>query len=166
MATGKEDAEGWQKVKKGKISNNAKSKEKTTQEPPKEGSTKPVPQEDSNVAQTPTNGPEAEEARTPQASIDPTPKHDDSSPLKEHISLGSETGAESSEEGDTKISSPSSTPDQPKRGRKTEKKRREEQSYKDVVQGSQHTIPEMMNTRSGMKLGKTPKGGHPPHRGK
>ena len=47
-----------------------------------------------------------------------------------------------------------------------EKKRREEQSYKEVVQGSQYTILEMVNTRSGVKLGKTPKGGHPPHPGK
>ena len=118
-----------------------KSKEKMTQEPPKEGISKPIPQEASNAAQTPTNAPEVEEARSPQASIDPTPKHVDSSPLKEHNRLGSEIRAESSEEGDTETSSPSGTPDQPKRGGKTEKKRREEQSYKDVVQGSQHIIP-------------------------
>ena len=85
---------------------------------------------------------------------------------KEHISQSSGTGADSSEEGDTEVSSPSAAPNQPKRGRKPEKKRREEQSYKDVVQGSQHTIPELMNTRSGLKIGRTPKGGHPPQSGK
>jgi 2-methylcitrate dehydratase PrpD len=80
--------------------------------------------------------------------------------------LDTNTGAETPEEEDTEVSSPKGTPDQPKRGRKTEKKRREEQSYKEVVQGTQYTILEMVNTRSGVKLGKTPKGGLPPHPGK
>ena len=166
LVAGKEDAEGWQKVKKGKTMNNARSKEKTVQGSSKEGTSKPTHQEDPNVAQTPANAPEAEEARVPQEPIDPIPQTGASIPPKEHISLGSKTGAESFEEGDTEASSQSGTLDQPKHGRKTEKKKREEQSYKDVVQGSQYTIPEMMNTRSGMKLGKTPKGGHPPHPGK
>ena len=166
MASGKEDVEGWQRVKKGKITNNVKIKEKSFQEPRKECSSKTIPQEDSYAAHNPTNALEVEGTRVPQASTDPIPFPVASSPLKEHIILGSEIGAEYSEEGDTEASSPSGTRDQPKRGWKSRKKRREEQSYKDVVQGSQHTIPEMMNTRSGMKVGKTPKGGHPPYPGK
>ena len=125
-----------------------------------------INQEDPNVAQNPENIPEAEEARAPQDPTGPIHQPGVASPSKEHISLGSEIGAESSEEGDTEASNQSGTTDQPKRGRKTERKRREEQSYKDVVQGSQHTIPEMMNTRSGLKLGMTPKGGHHPTPGK
>jgi hypothetical protein len=62
------------------------------------------------------------------------------------------------DEEDTEVSSPKGSPDQPKRGRKTEKKKREELSYKEVAQGSQHTIPEMINTRQGSKQGRTPKG--------
>ena len=166
LAAGKEDAEGWQKVKKSRTANNAKSKEKTSQEPPTVGSSKSSHQEPPNEAQTPIYAPEVEGTRAPQGPTVPIPHPVVSSQSKEHISLGSETGAESFEEGDTEASSPSSSQDQPKRGRKTEKKRREEQSYKDVVQGSQHTIPEMMNTRLGMKLGKTPKGGHPSHSSK
>ena len=166
LAAEKEDAEGWQKVKKGKISSNTKNKEKTIQEPPKEGNSTANLQETSNDAQNPTNESEAGEVRVPQGPIDPVLQPVASSLPKEHTSLSSETGADSSREGDTEASSLSVTPNQPKRGRKPEKKRREEQSYKDVVQGSQHTIPEMMYTRSGMKLGKTPKGGHPPQPGK
>ena len=166
LAAGKEDAEGWQKVKKSRTATNAKSKDKMAQEPPTVGISKPSRQEPMNETQSPILAPEEEETRASQDPIVPIPKSVVSSQSKEHISLGSETGVKSFEEGDTETSSPSGTPDQPKRGRKTEKKRRKEQSYKDVVQGSQHTIPEMMNTRSEMKLGKTPKEGHPPHPGK
>ena len=116
LVVGKEDVEGWQKVKKGKTSSITRSKEKTAQGPPEEGRSKPTHQEDPNVAQTPTNIPEVEEARVPQDPIDPIPQPGVSSPSKEHISLGSETGAESSEEGDTETSRQSGTPDQPKRG--------------------------------------------------
>ena len=91
--------------------NNARSKEKTTQRPPKEGSSKTIHQEDPKVAPTPANIPEVEESRAPQDPIDPIPQPGVSSPLKEHISLGSEIGVESSEEGDTEASSPSGTPD-------------------------------------------------------
>ena len=136
------------------------------QEPPTVGSSKPSCQEPPNEAQSPILAPEEEETRASQGPTVPIPKNDVPSQSKEHISLGSKIGVESSEEGDTEASSLSGSPDQPKRGRKTEKKRREEQSYKDVVQGSQHTIPEMMNTRSGLKHGKTPKGANPSHSGK
>ena len=52
-----------------------------------------------------------EEVRAPQAPINLVPQPVVSSPSKEHIILGSETGAESSEEGDTEASSLSGTPD-------------------------------------------------------
>ena len=166
LAEEKEDADGWQKVKKGKNPNSIKSKEKANQELPKGDNSKSSPQGNPDEAQNPTNAPGREEVRASQGPTSSTPHPAIPSQSKEPLSLGSETGAESSEEGDTEISSPSGSPNQPKRGRKSEKKRREEQSYKDMVQGSQHTIPEMMNTRSGMKIGKTPKGGHPPQPGK
>jgi hypothetical protein len=85
---------------------------------------------------------------------------------KENISLNTNTDVENLEEEDTEVSSPKGTLKQPKRGRKTEKKRREEQSFKEVAQGTQYTIQEMVNTISGVKLGKTPKGGLPLHSGK
>jgi hypothetical protein len=166
QTTGKEDAEGWQKVKKGKNSYNAKSKDKMTQEPSKEGNSKQNPQEGPKEKQIPTNEPEGRKDQTSLVPVDPISPSTASSPTKENISLDTDTGAETPEEEDTEASSPIGTPDQPKRGRKTEKKRREEKSYKEVVQGTQYTILEMVNTRSGMKLGKTPKGGLPPHPGK
>ena len=131
----KEDAEGWQKVKKGKNPNSTKSKEKVTQESTKGDISKSSSQGRDNEIQIPTSAPEKEEVRAYQGPNSSTPHPAIPSPSKEPISLGSETGAESSEEGDTEVSSPSGTPNQPKRGRKSERKRREEQSYKDVVQG-------------------------------
>jgi hypothetical protein len=70
---------------------------------------------------------------------------------KEDTNLDVNTEAETEEEEETEVSSPQGTPSQPRRGRKTEKKRREEQSYKEVVQGSQNTIPTMIHTRQGSK---------------
>ena len=150
------------KLRKGKPPTAPKARRKRPMNQQRETTQNPALKE----AQTPTSAPEKEEVRASQGPIISGPHPAIPSPSKEPISLGSETGADSSEEGDIEVNSPSGTPDQPKRGRKPEKKRREEQSYKDVVQGSQHIIPEMMNTRSGMKIGKTPKGGHPPQPGK
>ena len=96
------------------------------QVPPKEGSPKSSNQEDTNAAQNPENIPEAEEVRAPQDPIDSIHQPGVASPSKEHINLGSETGADTTKEGDTEASSQSGTPDQPKREWKTEKKRREE----------------------------------------
>ena len=74
-------------------------------------------------------------------------------PLKsddEHISLGSEPRAES-DEGATETSSFVGTPEKTPRGRKLERKKREEKSYRDVTAGVQQTIPDMMETRSSKK---------------
>jgi hypothetical protein len=160
---GKEDAEGWQKVKKGKNSYNAKSKDKMNQEPPKDGNPKKNFQEVPKEKKTPTKEPEREKDQTPLAPVQPISPSMGSSLNKENISLDTDTGAETPKEEDTEVSSLKGTPDQPKRGRKTENKIREEQSYKEVVQGTQYTILEMVNIRSGVKLGNTPKGGLPPH---
>lgn len=43
-------------------------------------------------------------------------------------------------------------------GRKSKKKRREEKTYLDVLQGSQKTLKGMMNTKSRRKHGQAPKG--------
>jgi hypothetical protein len=163
---GNEDAKGWQKVKKGKNSFNAKSKDKTNQEPPKGGNPKQKGQEDPKEKQTPTKEPEGEGNQSPLAPVERISPSKSSSPNKENNSLDMHTEVESLEEEDTEESSPKGTPEQPKRGRKMEKKRREELSYKEVAQGTQHTIPEMVNTRSGAKLGKTPKGVLPSQLGK
>jgi hypothetical protein len=166
QVSGKEDAEGWQKVKRGKNSHNAKNKDKMNQEPPKEGNPRKNVQEIPKGKQTPTKEPEGEENQTPLAPVEPISPTKSTSPSKENISLDTNTDVETPEEEDTEVSSPKGTPDQPKRGRKTEKKRREEQTYKEVAQGTQYTILEMVNTRSGAKLGKTPKGAPPSHPGK
>jgi hypothetical protein len=60
---------------------------------------------------------------TPSDPISPAKR---SSPGKEYISLNSNTDTEIPEEEVEEASSPKGTPEQPKRGRKTEKKKREE----------------------------------------
>ena len=121
----KQDAEGWQKAKKGKTFSNTKNKEKMNQAPPKKGNPAPNPKETSIEVQNPAHGTEAGEV--PGSHPSDSGLHRSASSLpKDFSSLGSETGADSSEEGDTEASSPSVSPNQPKRGRKPEKKRREE----------------------------------------
>ena len=126
LAVEREDVEGWQKVTKGKPTNIPRSQEKTAQAPPKEGRPKTANQEKPNAAQNPEKIPESEAIQAPQDPFDPALQSGVASPSKYHISLGSETGADTTKEGDTEASSQSGTPDQPKRGWKTEKKRREE----------------------------------------
>ena len=69
---------------------------------------------------------------------------------EEHISLGFETGVDS-DEGATETDSSVGTPEKAPRGRKPERKKREEKSYRDVTAGVQQTIPDMMETRSSKK---------------
>ena len=79
---------------------------------------------------------------------------------EEHISLGTENGADL-DGGATETSSLVGTPEKATRGRKPERKKREEKSYRDVTAGLQQTIPDMMETRS-TKKGKASKGATPP----
>ena len=78
----------------------------------------------------------------------------------EHTTIGSEPGDESNE-GATETSSSVGTLKKAIRGRKPERKKREEKSYRDVTAGLQHTILDMMETRS-TKKGKASKGATPP----
>ena len=91
LAEGKQDVEGWKKVRKGKTSNSTKSKEKDTQEPPKGGNSKANPQEPPSEAHPATSAPEKEEVRTSQGPIISGPHPAIPSPSKEPISLGSKT---------------------------------------------------------------------------
>jgi len=76
---------------------------------------------------------------------------------EDHVSLSSKSGGNLDGRA-TETRSSHETPKRPSRGRKPEKKKREEKSYRDVVQGSQQTIPEMISTRTTRKQGKAPKG--------
>ena len=78
----------------------------------------------------------------------------------EHTTIGSDPEADL-DEGATETSSSVGTPEKNPRGRKPERKKREEKSYRDVKEGVQQTIPDMMETRSSKK-GKAFKGATPP----
>jgi hypothetical protein len=60
------------------------------------------------------------------------------------------------DEGSTESESSHATPAKNPRGRKSNKKKREEFSYADIMQGSQKTLKGMMSTRS--KQGQASKG--------
>jgi hypothetical protein len=93
--------------------------------------------------------------------VNETPPTDE--PMKsdeEHIPLDFETGADT-DEGAMETSSYVGNPEKAPRGRKPKRKKREEKSYRDVTAGVQHTIPEMIETRSSKK-GKASKGATPP----
>jgi hypothetical protein len=158
QASGTEDAEGWQKVRRGKNSQNTKNRDKMHQEPSKEGNSKNNAQGNPKTQGNPTIVIEEEGNQHSGAPVSPSTGAKNISSSKDDTNLDTNTEAETVEEDDTEVSSPKGSPDQPKRGRKPEKKRREELSYKEVTQGTQHTIPDMINTRLGSKQGRTPKG--------
>lgn len=100
-------------------------------------------------------------------STDPTPEEYQrgNEGNDDHISLGSDSKGESQEK-DSESDNSLATPIKTTRGRKSNKKQREEETYKDVLQGSQKTLKSMMNTRSGRKSNKAPMGAHSPHKSK
>jgi hypothetical protein len=107
-----------------------------------------------------TQSPPAPENPIP---VNETPLADESMKSdEEHIPLDSKTGTDI-DEGATETSSSVGTPEKAPRGRKPERKKREEKSYRDVTARVQHTIPGMIETRSSKK-GKALKGATPPLR--
>ena len=128
------------------------------QDPPKEGNPKNNSQDSPKIQENPTIAIDEGENQQSGVPVSPSIGAKSIGSSKEDTNLDTNTEAEIEEEEDTEASSPKGTPDQPRRGRKSEKKRREELSYKEVTLGTQHTIPAMINTRQGSKQGKTPKG--------
>jgi hypothetical protein len=165
----KEDAEGWQKVKKSKPG--PKSKDPRPEQASLPSSSKPNPQkvppkEGANKPKETLKEPFVIVSQSPPAPENPIPVNETppaDEPMKsdeEHNPLDSETGADT-DEGATETSSSVGTPEKVPRGRKPERKKREEKSYRDVTAGFQHTIPAMIETRSSKK-GKASKGATPP----
>jgi len=161
-----EDAEGWQKVRRGKNSQNTKNGDKRPQDLSKEGNLKETPQDNPKIQGNSTiviDEGESQPSRTP---VSPSAEGKSTEESKEDTNLEVNSEDETEEEEETEVSSPQCTPSQPRRGRKTGKKKREEQAHKEVVQGSQNTIIAMIHTRNGSKQGKTPKGVPLPHSSK
>jgi hypothetical protein len=74
--------------------------------------------------------------------------------VEEDSNLGGDT-----DEGSSEFESLHATPVKNPRGRKPNKKKKEKFSYADILQGSQQTLKDMMNTRS--KQGQASKGAVP-----
>ena len=93
------------------------------QEPSKEGNPKNSAQENPKTQGNPTIVIEEGGNQQPGAPVSPSTGAKSISSSKEDTNLDTNTEAETVEEEDTEASCPKGTPDQPKRGRKTEKKR-------------------------------------------
>jgi hypothetical protein len=81
-------------------------------------------------------------------------------------------GSQNIEEGEISIGSDSDeanevwvTPKKMGRGRKTKKDERDQETYKDVLNGSQPTIKQLINVRHTRKQAKASQGGHPSPQG-
>jgi hypothetical protein len=81
-------------------------------------------------------------------------------------------GSQNIEEGEISIGSDSdeanevwATPKKTGRGRKSKKAERDQEAYKDVLNGSQPTIKQLMTVRHTRKQAKASQGGHPSPQG-
>ena len=169
QALDKEETEGWHKVKRSKPASKPKeprpdhtqNQPQANVNPPKEPQAKDI---------NPPKEPEKEciEIASHSAASPENPSRKNNDPIakealrsdEENITLDSETGADS-DGGATETSSSVGTPERNPRGRKPDRKKREEKSYRDVTAGVQQTIPDMIETRSSKK-GRAPKGATPP----
>jgi hypothetical protein len=58
------------------------------------------------------------------------------------------------------------TPKKPRRGKKSKKAERDQETYKDVLKGAHPTIKQMIGVRKTRKLAKASQGGHSPPQSK
>jgi len=153
------NSEGWQKVKRGKTA--PKGRERNPEEDQVQP---PQPQQKPTLEQPSTHSPRSASANTSPATgqKDPTPEEEPKN-NNSHISLETEEGEVDPESDDGGIDTSSSlgTPEKASRGRKSDKTKREEKSYRDVALRAQKTIPDMMTTRSSKKTKRAPKGASP-----
>jgi len=165
----KEEAEGWHKVKRNKPASKSKeTRPDHSQIHPqaKENAPKESQAKDTNTPIEPEK--ECIEIVTQSAGSSENPARENNDPIakealksdEENTIVDSGTGAES-DGGATETSSSVGTPERNPRGRKSDRKKREEISYRDVTAGVQQTIPDMIETRSSKK-GRAPKGATPP----
>ena len=153
------NSEGWQKVKTGKQA--PKARERNPEETPVQA---PTAQQTPPSEQPSIPNPKPFSADTSPASVskDLQPEEDPKNNTS-HISIETEEGEvdPESDDGGTDTSSSMGTLEKATRGRKSDKTKREEKSYRDVALGAQKTIPDMMTTRSSKKTKRAPKGASP-----
>jgi hypothetical protein len=82
------------------------------------------------------------------------------SPQRMEASQGTEEGEISSGSDSEGASEAWATPKKTGRGRKTKKAERDQETYKDVLKGSQPTIKQLISVRQTRKLSKASQGGH------
>ena len=163
------EEEGWKEIKKGKVVSkpSEQTKSGTMGKPHSNTQNKPITKGDPPSVEKVNETENHEETEDHSNKLKETVEKS-TVPLaaaeqrgtegtEEHISLASDSGEES-EERDTESDGSQITPIKSARGRKSKKKQREEKTYLDILQGSQKTLKGMMNTRSGRKQSRAPKG--------
>jgi hypothetical protein len=176
----KENGEGWQQPKKGKTSSKTKGprNEKTTPAQPTEQGIQPgamtensfrlldQSQAGTTIGEAPQEAPPAKETHgksIPDIRELPVPeieeekaktgKGKDAGPDIEEGEVSSESEYEGA--SDTLI-----TPKKTGRGRKSKKEERDKETYKDILNGSQPTIRQLINVRQTRKHSKALQGAH------
>eukprot|EP00253_Pinus_taeda_P022199 PITA_22199 len=168
----KVEEEGWKEIKKGKVVSKPNEQKKSGPMGNPQTNSKTIPVSNDG----PSSGEKVDASENHEETEDQSKKvketeEETTIPLteadqggnagnEEHISLAFDAGEES-EERDSESDSSQITPIKLTRGWKSKKKQREEKTYLDILQGSQKTLKGMMNTRSGRKHNRAPKGATP-----
>jgi hypothetical protein len=112
--------------------------------------------------QSPAGEPEQQRSNSELVEISTQEKEKDQvqDPKEPRKDLAMEEGEISSGSSSEEDSSTDLTPKKPRRGRKTKIAEREKETYKDVLNGSQPTIKQLINVRQTRKKSKAFQGGH------
>jgi hypothetical protein len=173
----RETSEGWQQARRGRPSSKVKGTrpEKMTQAHPEEQGAN-VETGNSGMRTDLEKGKDATEKEPlPNPEVDPEPRYPTSEPteipMQERVREQGPKSKENNkdpevEEGEVfsdsnteEDSGTDITPKKPNRGRKTKKVEREKETYKDVLNGSQPTIKQLISVRQTRKKSRAPQGG-------
>jgi hypothetical protein len=177
-STEKAGEEGWQQARNGKPKVKGPLNEKTTPPQTKILGTKETENSFSILAKEVD-----EEEPDPSKDVQEEGEKGNQNPEDKGNPIAEEEGAQDNspqrlegsqniEEGKISIASDSedaseawATPKKTGRGRKTKKAERDQETYKDVLKGSQPTIKQLINVRHMRKEAKASQGGHPSPQG-
>jgi hypothetical protein len=175
--TEKVGEEGWQQARKGKSKAKGQRNEQTVPPYAKTSGTKETENNFSILAKEVDEG-EPDPSKDAQEGAKGNQNSEDkgNQPAEEEGAQNNSPqrleGSQNIEEGEISIGSDSDeanevwvTPKKTGRGRKTKKAERDQETYKDVLNGSQPTIKQLISVRQTRKQAKASQGGHPSPQG-
>jgi hypothetical protein len=175
--TEKVGEEGWQQARKGKSKAKGQRNEQTNPPNANSSGTKETENSFSIMAKEveegePSPSKEAQEGAKRDQNSEEKGNHPAEEEGVQTNSPQRPEGSQNIEEGEISIGSDSDeanevwvTPKKTGRGRKTKKAERDQETYKDVLNGSQPTIKQLISVRHTRKQAKASQGGHPSPQG-